>query len=56
MGCLSSYHKCYIKLIKYRSIGVRNEEIKNISSPSDEYMNSLKELVLKNNIKEVIII
>lgn len=44
------------KLIKYRSIGVRNEEIKNISSPSDEYMNSLKELVLKNNIKEVIII
>lgn len=44
------------KLIKYRSIGVRNEELKNVVSPSDEYMNILKKLVLEKNIKDVIII
>ena len=44
------------KLIKYRKIGVRNEEMEKISSPSDEYMNSLKELALEKKIKDVIII
>lgn len=44
------------KLIKYRSIGVRNEELINIPSPTDEYMNMLKNILLERNIKDIVII
>lgn len=42
------------KLIKFRNHGVQ-ENMKNIKSPSDEYMESCKEIALKNGCKNIII-
>lgn len=43
------------KLIKYRSIGVRKELI-NSSSPTNEYMEMLKNIAVKNGCKNIIIV
>lgn len=43
------------KLIKFRAMGVR-EEIKDMKSPSDEYMNKLKEIAYKNGCEDVVIV
>lgn len=43
------------KIIKYRQIGVR-KEFKNLTTPTDEYMESLRDIVLNNGIKDIVII
>ncbi|WP_010293169.1 YjjW family glycine radical enzyme activase [Clostridium senegalense] len=43
------------KLIKFRSLGVREELLK-AYTPSQDYMNKLKEIALKNGVKNVLIV
>lgn len=48
------------KLIKYRKIGVNkinlDEKLNNINSPSDKMMEELKNIAIKNNVKNIVLI
>lgn len=52
---LGKQDKVRYKLIKYRPIGVR-QEYRSYESPTDDYMEQLKTIVLKNGIKDIVII
>ncbi|GAA0121714.1 MAG: YjjW family glycine radical enzyme activase [Clostridium argentinense] len=43
------------KLIKYRPLGVREDLIKSYT-PSNEYMEKLKNIAMKNNVKNVVVV
>lgn len=47
--------KIRYKLIKYRPMGTRKNEV-NSKTPTDEYMNYLKDIVIKNGCKEILIL
>lgn len=44
------------KIIKYRNIGVRVDRLVGIKSPSDEQMEELKKISLKNGVKDVLVV
>lgn len=47
--------KIRYKLIKYRPMGVRKNDV-NSKTPTDEYMNYLKDIAIKNGCKEILIL
>lgn len=44
------------KIIKYRSIGVRIDRLVGIKSPSDDLMEELKKISLKNGVEDVLVV
>jgi len=51
---IAAYQEVRYRLIKFRPYGVR-EEFRNITEPSDEEMEALRDLAKKNGVKEIVI-
>lgn len=52
---ISEYENIRYKIIKFRNHGVR-KELLSVSSPTDEYMEKLKEIAQENGVKDIVII
>ena len=50
------YKKVKYKLIKFRNIGVKNSELESMKSPSDNYMESLKDIARNIGVTDILII